>query len=72
MASRPPVASKDDELRLQEPEAFAQLLHALGRAINFEVCPCGMNVNIAAVTSRVDPDNGSVHLNPSLRKRASR
>ncbi|APT32043.1 hypothetical protein MCBMB27_02752 [Methylobacterium phyllosphaerae] len=61
---------KDDELRLQEPEAFAQLLHALGRTINGEVCPCGMNVNIEAVTSHVDPDNRSAHLIPSLRNRA--
>ena len=63
---------KDDELRLQGPEAFAQLLHALDRTINGEVRSKGMNVNIEAVTSHVDPDNRSVHLIPSLRKRASR
>ena len=63
---------QDDELRLQGPEAFAQLLHALGRTVNGEVRSRGMNVNIEAVTGHVDPDNRSVHLIPSLRKRASR
>jgi hypothetical protein len=31
-----------------------------------------MNVNIEAVSGDIDPDNRSVHLIPSLRKRASR
>src|SRR4051794_22344055 len=60
-----------DELRLQGQEAFAHLRHALDRTINGEVRPRGMDVDVEAVASHADSNNKSVHLIPSLRKRAS-